>query len=390
MPCHHASPRRAGSRAGIACLILATISGCLSPPDLAPYPAHLARPPEGEIVLVEDNVLIFDASGSIDRPLGFPEEKAVMRSFVDGMPPGTYRVALRVLGGREDEQLHLEPFDRFDLRRRAKELSWTGRETPLARLFDEYRETLQDRTGRAAFVVMSDGVPTRYGKYIGIEETLEAARQLVARHPGETCLHTVQVGSDPRGPELLRAVAELEACGSFRHLDALDGAEALHAFQQAVYNGPAPPPPAPRPRPITDLDHDGVDDRFDRCAKTPIGARVDDRGCWVIEDYVFETDSARIRDEHEAALRSVHDVLQRNPGLRIRLDGHTDDTGTPEYNFSLAERRARAVRDHLAGQGIDADRMEIRGFGATRPIAPNDTQEGRRLNRRVELSVVDW
>lgn len=368
----------------------ALILGCATVPEQTPFRARIARPQPGEVVLAEDSIIVVDASGSTDRQVGFPAEKALVRSFVDGMPPGTYRSAMRVLGGREDDQLHLEKFDRYDLRAHAEALQWTGRETPLRRIFDEYRETLADRSGRAVFFVFSDGVPTRYGKFIGTEDTLSSARQLEARHSGEVCFHMVQMGTDPRGEALLRDIAGLGGCGSFRHIDDLHDTDSLHAFQQQAYNGPPPPAPPPPVRAMTDLDGDGVDDRFDRCAKTPRGAVVDDRGCWVIEDYVFDTDSARIRSEHVAPLDAVVTVLTQNPSLRIRLDGHTDDTGTADYNFSLAERRAAAVRDHLIAGGVAPERLEVRGFGPTRPIDTNDTVAGRRRNRRVEISVIDW
>ncbi len=374
---------------GLLCLV-ASGAGCAVSPDLPPFPARIARPVGGEVVRADDSILIVDASGSTDRQLGFPDEKAVVRSFVDGMPPGTYLSAMRVLGGRQDDQLHLEPFDRFELRHHAERLRWTGRETPLARLFDEYSELLADRTGRSVFVVFTDGVPTRYGKFIGTEQTFESAQRLAARHGGEVCFHTVRLGSDPRGEGLLADIAALSDCGSFRHIDDIDGSEALYAFQQQIYNGPPPPPAPPRVRRMTDLDGDGVDDRFDRCAKTPRGAVVDERGCWVLEDYVFDTDSARIRAEHLARLEAVVDVLSDNASLRVRLDGHTDDTGTAQYNFSLAQRRATSVRDQLVAGGIAPARLEVRGFGPSRPIDTNDTPEGRRRNRRVELSVIDW
>ena len=386
-PVMPSAPRRLPTPLLLAAL---TLTACVTGPEVEPDPARIARPTGRNVVLVEDSVVVFDASGSIERQVDFPQQKAVMRTFVSGMPPGTYRSALRVLGGREDDQFHLEPFDRYDLRDHANELRWMGRETPLAAILDEYAETLADRTGRAAFVIFTDGVPTRYGEYQGPEETLAAGRRLVARHGGVICLHTVQVGRDERGPALLDALAGLTDCGSSRHLDDLDGTDAIHAFHEQIYIGP-PPPEKPKVRAMTDLDGDGVDDRFDRCAKTPVGARVDDRGCWVIEDYVFETDSARIRTEHESALQAVAAVLAGNPGLRIRLDGHTDDTGTADYNFQLARRRAGAVRDYLiAAGGIEEARIEQRSFGPTRPIAPNDTAEGRQRNRRVEISVIDW
>ncbi|MBW2383994.1 MAG: OmpA family protein [Deltaproteobacteria bacterium] len=369
--------------------ITIAITGCAAP-YVEPYPARLARPTDGDVVLVEDNLIIFDASGSIDRLVDFPNEKAVLEAFLAGMPPGTYRVALRVLGGREDAQVHLATFDRFELRQHARKVGWTGRQTPLAQVLDDYREEFATRAGRVAVIVFTDGVPTRYGKYIGPEETVEAARRLHARHPGELCYHTVQVGMDPRGPALLRGMAELGECGSFRTIDALDGADALHAFQMQIYNGPPPPIVAKRARAMTDLDGDGVDDRFDRCARTPAGAKVDERGCWVIEDYVFDHDQATIRPQHEATLEAVVRVLAANPGVRVRLDGHTDATGAAAYNFDLGKRRAEALAVWLIDHGIDALRLEVHSFGPGRPVAPNDTQQGRRKNRRVELSIIDF
>lgn len=364
-------------------------ASCASTFYVEPFDARPAKPGAGEVVLVRDSLVIFDASGSIDREVDFPQEKAVLESFVDGMPPGTYRSYVVVLGGRQNDHLRLKSFDRWKHRAHASNVSWTGRETPLAAVLREYTDILAEREGRAALVIFSDGVPTRYGKVIGPDETLAAARQLRGRRENEICLHTIQVGNDPSGELLLRQLGELTACGSSRRLDDLKSPEALQAFQQAVYNGPPPSPKARRARAITDLDQDGVDDRFDRCARTPFGAIVDERGCWVIEDYVFETGSATILPERRDTLERVTDVLEANPDLRIRLDGHTDDTGTPEFNFDLAERRASSVRTYLVERGIDAERLEVRGFGQTRPVASNDTPEGRRKNRRVDLSVID-
>ena len=377
------------TRTSLAILML-WVLGCATSPDLPAYPARIARPTSGNVVLAKNSILIVDASGSTDRTGDFLQQKAVVQSFVEGMPPGRYQSALRVLGGREDAQLQLETFDRYELRYRAQKLRWTGRETPLADLLDEYATTLSGESGQSVFIIITDGVPTRYGKFIGVKETYEAARRLAKAHPGRVCFHLVRLGNDPRGEKLLDNMAELTPCGSVQRLSDLNHTEALHAFQQSIYNGPAPPSTPPRTRKMTDLDGDGVDDRFDRCAKTPQGAAVDERGCWVVEDYVFETDSARIRTEHLAPLKAIVTILRTNPSLRIRLDGHTDNTGASDYNFSLAERRAAAVQHFLKDNGIAADRLKIRGFGSARPIDTNLTPGGRSRNRRVEISVTDW
>ncbi|MCH2188066.1 OmpA family protein, partial [Myxococcota bacterium] len=351
--------------------------GCASSRDLPAYPAKMARPNPGNVVLVKNSILIVDASGSTDRTENFPQEKAVVQSFVEGMPPGRYQSAMRVLGGREEAQLHLETFDRYELRHRAQKLRWTGRETPLASLLEEYTTTLSGESGQSAFIIMTDGVPTRYGKFIGTKDTYEAAKRLARAHDGAICFHLVRIGNDPRGEALLNDIANLTPCGSVRGLSELNHTEALYTFQQSIYNGP-PKPVAPRTtRRMTDLDGDGVDDRFDRCTKTPRGAVVDDRGCWVVEDYVFETNRARIVPEHIAPLEAVTAILKANPSLRIRLDGHTDDTGTSDYNVSLSQKRAGAVREFLEADGIESKRLEVRGFGSARPIDTNLTAEGR-------------
>jgi OOP family OmpA-OmpF porin len=71
--------------------------------------------------------------------------------------------------------------------------------------------------------------------------------------------------------------------------------------------------------------------------------------------------------------------------MRVSIEGHTDSIGTDAYNQKLSERRARTVRDHMVGQGIAADRITTRGFGESKPIASNETAEGRAQNRRVEI-----
>jgi len=245
---------------------------------------------------------------------------------------------------------------------------------------------MRDKT---VLVIWTDGVPTRYGKYIGPDEALAATGRLLEAHAGELCIHTIQVGTDARGPLLLEPMAARSGCGSFHRMDVLDSPEALAALHREIYIGPAPPPPPPKPRPMTDLDRDGVDDRFDRCARTPHGAAVDERGCWVVEDTVFDRDSDVIVGERAAPVAAVYEVLVKNERLRVRIDGHTDDVGTVEYNMDLSRRRAESVRRWLVDQGIDADRLTTRAFGPMRPAASNETAEGRQKNRRVEISVLD-
>ena len=81
-------------------------------------------------------------------------------------------------------------------------------------------------------------------------------------------------------------------------------------------------------------------------------------------------------------------ILKKNPGIKVEIDGHTDNRGSAAYNMTLSERRAKAVMKYFVDNGIEAERLTTKGFGFTRPAASNDTEQGRAKNRRVELTPV--
>ena len=120
---------RPGRALGAAGLILALAGplACAGPAPIAPgYFARVARPGPEEVVVVDDLVLVFDASGSIDRNRLFPQEKSDLEAFVSGMPPGRYRVALRVLGGSANAQTAPAPFHRASRPPRANRAGYRG------------------------------------------------------------------------------------------------------------------------------------------------------------------------------------------------------------------------------------------------------------------------
>ena len=122
---------------------------------------------------------------------------------------------------------------------------------------------------------------------------------------------------------------------------------------------------------------------------TPRGAPVDARGRWVVQGLRFAHDSSQIDTNGRASLDEVAAVLQHNPNLHVQIDGHTDSTGTPEYNLGLSDRRAEAARSYLTSAGIDASRVKAKGFGETSPAADNATAEGRAINRRTEIEPTE-
>jgi len=105
-------------------------------------------------------------------------------------------------------------------------------------------------------------------------------------------------------------------------------------------------------------------------------------------DFMFDVNSAAVKPGAQTEIRRVADVLYRYPETRIRIEGHTDSTGGEAYNQTLSERRAEAVKNELVAQNIQAERIQIVGYGLSKPVATNATPEGRQLNRRVQVVII--
>jgi outer membrane protein OmpA-like peptidoglycan-associated protein len=102
-------------------------------------------------------------------------------------------------------------------------------------------------------------------------------------------------------------------------------------------------------------------------------------------DVLFDVDSAIVERDHRFTLSEVADVLLEYRKTAVVVQGHTDSTGSEEHNQDLSERRARAVANHLAREGVDERRLSDLGFGEGYPIASNRSASGRQQNRRVEI-----
>jgi outer membrane protein OmpA-like peptidoglycan-associated protein len=102
----------------------------------------------------------------------------------------------------------------------------------------------------------------------------------------------------------------------------------------------------------------------------------------------FDTDQSAVRPDFYSVLNSVVLVLREFDRTLVDVYGHTDSTGSDQYNFDLSQRRAQSVLAYLSGQGLDPRRFYAQGFGETRPIADNNTEAGRAANRRVEIQIV--
>lgn len=147
-----------------------------------------------------------------------------------------------------------------------------------------------------------------------------------------------------------------------------------------------------------DTDGDGIPDHLDQCPDVygswkyqgcPEPAReIREALDRALKGVNFETGRAILTKSSYSALDEVVKVMKVDQTYKLKITGHTDNVGTLEHNMKLSKDRAQAVEDYLEAQGLDASRFIVIGFGPTRPVASNDTEEGRSKNRRVEFTVV--
>ena len=109
----------------------------------------------------------------------------------------------------------------------------------------------------------------------------------------------------------------------------------------------------------------------------------------VLNNIFFDFDKASLRPDSKPELERVVTVLKDNPSMKIEISGHTDNKGSATYNLKLSESRSKSVVDYLVSRGIERNRLTFKGYGFLKPIASNDTEEGRQQNRRTEFKVTE-
>ncbi|AMO67932.1 OmpA/MotB [gamma proteobacterium BDW918] len=142
-----------------------------------------------------------------------------------------------------------------------------------------------------------------------------------------------------------------------------------------------------------DSDGDGVPNKIDQCPGTLPGLKVNSRGCVISQTVAlsgvhFEFNKSRLMLDSQTVLDKVAESLANEPDVNIIIMGHTDSVGSDAYNLKLSQSRAESVVRYLTRKGISESRQKAKGYGESRPVADNSTDEGRERNRRVELQVI--
>ena len=368
-------------------MMMGLLAACATAPPMTTEPFQAVQLDSSAFVSSVDTfVILMDASSSMAEKYQDMYKISLAKKVVSGinatLPPIDAKAALVVFGSGEclNKQHALAlfgpaPYNQSEMAAGLDSLKCVGGTSPMYDGTELAGQKLQESLGKTALVVVSDG------QDINQENVMKSVQALKDAMGDRLCIYTVQVGDDAKGTKLMKSVAEVGGCGFAVNADEISDPAAMADFVTKVFLAPAP---VVAVTPM-DSDGDGVPDDIDQCPGTPAGAKVNDVGCWHLagDTVQFDFDSATINDT--SLLEEALVIMKESPDLTGDVVGHTCSIGPEAYNQMLSERRANAVRDWFIQNGIAAERIRAVGYGETRPIASNDTEEGRSKNRRVEL-----
>lgn len=237
--------------------------------------------------------------------------------------------------------------------------------TPIGNSFEDLDAKLSNWPGKFAVIFVSDGL-SNTGNKPGI-----VVSKMAKKYGDRFCLHVISVADTARGKALLKNLASRTSCGVYVEADQLKDKAVLDKFAQDVF--------------YTQEEEMIVEVVEEVVEVVPAPVPVEDK--IVFRNLNFGFDKYKITDEMLPSLEEAAALLQANPNLDILVGGHTDSTGPTAYNQGLSERRANSVATWLEKNGIEGERITAKGYGETNPKYDNNTREGRKLNRRVEIDI---
>lgn len=357
---------------------------------LAQAPAFAAS----QMVRKVDNfIVLFDMSGSMSWRYGDTDARkadlalADLKAMNELIPELGYNSGLATVASYR-KYAALAPYSRSGYAANFTPLgeavaakTLLGPATPLGDGIRQAGADFKDLSGKTAIIIFSDG-----GQNTG-RDPVVAAETLHKNSGGNICFHTVSYATRPHDQAILDEIATVGNCGyAVTTVQLADPARRAQFVKDVFYTETVAAAPLD-----PDSDGDGVPDSRDACPDTPRHLKVDARGCPIpIKmrlEILFDFDKSDIKPAYVPEVEKVAALLRTHPEATVLIEGHTDNVGSAAYNMALSQRRAKAVEDYLETKfGIAPNRVTSQGFGLTKPIADNATEEGRAHNRRVEAT----
>ncbi len=369
---------------------------------------------------VDRFLVILDASSSMGEYCNGYEKFAVAKGIATRMnqtlPEMDMEAGLRTFGHNSKVckkptklMLPMEAYSTGGFAKALDKVSVPGGTSPLSLAICSASGDLDGKMNKTALIIVSDA------KDIPSKGAQDKAQELKDKLGSSLCIYTVMVGKDAKGEAMMKKIADIGGCGFFTPASDLMTSSGMANFVEKVFlekrvvarpstpmdsDGDGVPddrdkcPGTPQGVAVDkdgcpfDTDGDGVYDYLDKCPGTPVGAKVNAQGCWILTGLLFDFDKAVIKPAGYGELANVINILEKNPGMGVVLQGHTDSIGNNAYNKKLSMRRSKAVKAYFVEKGISATRLSCEGFGEAKPVASNKTKQGRALNRRVELMPV--
>jgi len=318
---------------------------------------------------VDNFLIVFDASSSMRYPLNqetkFNKAQALVNRLNLTLPELGQTAGIRSFGhspkvSKKSTELFygMEKYSTDKLDKNFKKIFEPGGTTPLGKGLNAAQADFKGLSGESnAVIIITDGEDLP-------GDVLASAKALKELYGSSICFYPILVGDSPAGAATLKQIASIGGCGFYSTADQLLKSPAAMAdFVEKVFLKKKPAVVAPAPVVVPKKE-----------------AKV-----WVFDNVLFGSGSAVIKPGAYYVLDDVVKTLGENPGMKINIEGHTDNVGSPAKNKDLSLRRAQAVKNYLVGKGVMPDRMTTEGFGCSRPVALNGTDAGRALNRRIEI-----
>jgi OOP family OmpA-OmpF porin len=342
--------------------------GCASSPPYTPAPFQpVAIDATSYAPKVDSFVVILDVSSSMMDPsqgsTNFHIAKDLVANLNQTIPPLNYKAGLVTFGissgntfgdGTADVVYGLAPYQGADFATGLNSLERAGGTTPMDKGINATSQALSEESGAVAVILVSDFYQI-YPKFV-----MDAVGKLKAQHGDNLCLYPVKVGDYTKADSVIADMAGLGGCGKSSNAADLASPSAMADYVTEVLLEPIP-----QEKPI-------------QYEKISLSATA-----------LFDFDKAVLKEQGKVELHTLDEHI-KSKGVKvvdINVIGHTDSTGSAEYNQGLSERRAMAVKEYMVSEGIDASIIDASGEGESNPVADNSTSEGQALNRRVDVHV---